>query len=211
MTNDLTAIAATAAGPHLFWITSRAAGIAALALSSLAVCAGLLLGGRLWRRNRSELRVVHEALSLAALAALAVHGLSLLGDGYLHPSFIDIAVPFAGSYKTLWTGVGIVAFWMLALLGPSYYLRTRIGVQRWRKLHRFAALAWLLGLLHALGEGTDAGTAWFLASLGLVAVPALALLAARWLLPAPAAREQRRRAVPGAARRALAHVHLRTE
>jgi methionine sulfoxide reductase heme-binding subunit len=172
-------ILATAVGPHLFWITSRAAGIAALALSSLSVCVGLLMGGRMLRRNRPELRVTHEALSLATLAALVVHGLTLLGDSYLHPSLGDIAIPFLSGYKTLWTSMGIVAFWALLVLGLSYYARGRIGVQRWRTLHRFAALAWILGLAHSLGEGTDAGQTWFLASIAIVVVPALVLLLVR--------------------------------
>ncbi len=34
---------------HLYWITSRAAGTAALILSSLAVATGLVIGGRLVR------------------------------------------------------------------------------------------------------------------------------------------------------------------
>ena len=172
-------ILATAVGPHLFWITSRAAGIAALLLSSLSVCVGLLMGGRVLRRRNSDLRVAHEALSLATLAALIVHGLTLLGDGYLRPSLGDIAIPLLSGYKTLWTSMGIVAFWALAMLGLSYYARTRIGVQRWRRLHRFAALAWLLGLAHSLGEGTDAGQAWFLAMIAFVAVPAIGLLLMR--------------------------------
>jgi sulfoxide reductase heme-binding subunit YedZ len=174
-------VVATAAGPHLFWIASRAAGVAALVLSSLSVCLGLTMGGRLSRRNGPDLRVAHEALSLATLGALAVHGLTLLGDGYLHPSLADVALPFVSSYKTFWTSAGIVAFWALLLLGVSYYLRGRIGVQRWRKLHRFTALAWVLGIVHSLGEGTDAGQTWFLAMTAIVVVPALALLAVRWL------------------------------
>jgi methionine sulfoxide reductase heme-binding subunit len=178
---------ATATGPYLFWITSRAAGSAALLLSSITVCAGLLIplrgrcAGRIVKGHRQELRVTHEALSLAALGALAVHGLSLLGDGYLHPSLGDVAIPFLGAYKTMWTSIGIVAFWMLFALGLSYYARSRIGVQRWRKVHRFAALAWLLGLAHSLGEGTDAGQTWFLAMIAVAVVPALALLLARVL------------------------------
>jgi sulfoxide reductase heme-binding subunit YedZ len=176
---------ATAAGPHLFWITSRAAGIAALVLSSLSVCVGLLMGGRLLRRRRPDLRVAHEALSLATLGALAVHGLSLLGDGYLHPSLGDVAIPLLSSYRTLWTTAGIVAFWGLAILGLSYYARTRIGPQRWRRLHRFAALAWLLGVAHSLGEGTDAGQAWFLACSAIVVLPAIAMLLARRATPTP--------------------------
>jgi methionine sulfoxide reductase heme-binding subunit len=172
---------ATAAGPHLFWITSRAAGSAALILSSISMCVGLLMGGRVLKRRGPDLRVTHEALSLATLAALAIHGLALLGDGFLHPSLADVSVPFASGYKTLWTTAGIIAFWALLALGLSYYARARIGVQRWRMLHRFTAVAWVLGIVHSLGEGTDAGQAWFLAMTAAVVLPALGLLLARWL------------------------------
>jgi len=180
----------TAVGPHIFWITSRAAGIAALVLSSMSVSLGLTMAVRLVRGKRVEIRVAHEALSLATLAALAVHGLALIGDGYLKPTLADVAVPFLSGYKTLWTSLGIIGFWTMLLLGVSYYLRGRIGAKRWRSLHRFAALGWALGLVHSLGEGTDASQAWFLASIALVVVPALALLAVRWLrLPAAARTE----------------------
>jgi sulfoxide reductase heme-binding subunit YedZ len=167
---------ATAVAPHLFWLTSRAAGIAALILSSLSVCIGLLMGRRVVKGHRPDLRVAHEALSLATLVSLLVHGTALLGDGYLRLSLGDIAVPFLSSYETLWTSTGIVAFWVLAALGISYYARGRIGVQRWRKLHRFTALAWIMGVAHSLGEGTDAGQAWFLAMAAIVVVPPLVLL-----------------------------------
>jgi sulfoxide reductase heme-binding subunit YedZ len=179
---------ATAVGPHLYWITSRAAGIVALLLSSISVCVGLLMGGRILKGRQPDLRVTHEALSLATLAAIAVHGLTLIGDGFLHPSLGDVAVPFLSGYKTLWTSMGIVAFWAMLLLGLSYYARTRIGTQRWRKLHRFTALAWILGLAHSLGEGTDAGQAWFLAMTAIVVLPAIALLLVRRLGASPAPR-----------------------
>jgi sulfoxide reductase heme-binding subunit YedZ len=186
-------ILATAAGPHLYWIVSRAAGIAAVLLSSLSVCVCLLMGGRLLKSRGPDLRVTHEALSLATLAALVVHGLALIGDGYLHPSLGDVSIPFLGGHKTLWTTTGIVAFWAMLVLGLSYYARTKIGIQRWRRLHRFTALAWILGLVHSLGEGTDAGQTWFLAMTGLVVVPALGLLLLRRLgaSSAPATRAAR--------------------
>jgi methionine sulfoxide reductase heme-binding subunit len=174
-------ILATAAGPHLFWLTSRAAGIAALILSSVSVCIGLLMGTRFAAARRAELRVAHEALSLATLAAIAIHGLTLLGDAFMHPSLADISVPFVSSYETLWTSAGIVAFWVLALLGLSYWLRGRIGVQRWRRLHRLTAIAWLLGIAHSLGEGTDAGQTWFLVMTAIAVAPALLALSALWM------------------------------
>jgi methionine sulfoxide reductase heme-binding subunit len=167
--------------PHLFWITSRAAGFAALILASLAVSLGLLMSTKLVKGKTIELRAAHEILSLSTIVAVVVHAVALLGDRYLHPSIADIAVPFASSYKSGWTTLGIVSGWSLILLGLSYYARRAIGAVRWRKLHRFTALAWVGGLVHALGEGTDAGQIWFLAMCAIVAIPALALLAMRTL------------------------------
>jgi methionine sulfoxide reductase heme-binding subunit len=175
-----------AAATHAFWITSRAAGILALLLASVSVSVGLTMGARLLPRAQRDLRPLHEALSLAALAALVVHAVSLLADSYLHPSLGDVALPFASGFREPWMGIGIVAGWMTLLLGVSYYARGRIGVARWRRLHRFTALAWLLALVHALGEGTDAGTAWFLVAVGIAVVPALTLLIVRWTDEAPA-------------------------
>ena len=98
--------------PHLFWITSRAAGTTALVAASLSVCLGLLMATRMLKRfSGADLRVTHETLSLVTMAAIAVHGLSLVGDKYMHPSLLDVAVPFAGSYKTGWTTVGIISGW----------------------------------------------------------------------------------------------------
>ena len=171
----------TSATPHLFWITSRAAGIASLVLASLAVSVGLTMSLKFMRRRGPELTALHEALSLATLVALAVHGLSLLGDHFLSASLADIALPFAWSYKTIWTSIGIIGAWGLVFLGLSYYARRTIGVNRWRKLHRLTALAWIAGIVHTLGEGTDAGQIWFLAMLSIVAVPAIALLLVRHL------------------------------
>jgi sulfoxide reductase heme-binding subunit YedZ len=173
--------------PHLFWITSRAAGFAALVLASLAVSLGLLMSTRLLKGRASELRSAHDTLALATIVAIVVHGATLLGDQFLHPTVFDITLPFVSSYKTFWTSLGIVSGWGLALLGLSYYARRWVGAVRWRKLHRFTALAWLAGLGHALGEGTDAGQLWFLAMVALVAIPALGLLATRLARSVPRA------------------------
>jgi sulfoxide reductase heme-binding subunit YedZ len=171
----------TNATPHLFWITSRAAGIVALVLASLGVALGLLMATKLLRRRGPDLIALHEVLSLATIVAIVVHGVTLLGDQFLHPSIADIAIPFVSGYKTVWTSAGIIAGWGLALLGLSYYARRRIGAARWRSLHRLTVVAWLAGLLHALGEGTDAGQVWFLAMIAIVVIPAIALLLGRYL------------------------------
>jgi len=166
----------------LFWITSRAAGTAALVLASLAVGIGLLSStSSPMGRKLADSKSLHEALSLATLAALVVHGLSLLGDTYVGYSPTEIAVPFASNYQPFFTGLGVIGFWGLAALGLSYYQRSRIGVARWKKLHRLTAAFWLLGLIHSIGMGTDRGATWFLVMIGVTAGPAFILLLARWL------------------------------
>ena len=170
----------TNAAPHLFWITSRAAGIVALVLASVSVSIGLLMALKLIKRRGPDMVALHEILSLGTLVAIAVHGLALIGDTYMHPSLADIAVPFLSSYKTVWTSLGIISGYGMALMGLSYYVRRHIGSSRWRKLHRFTVLAWMLGIVHTLGEGTDAGQLWFLAMLAIVVIPALGLVATRY-------------------------------
>ncbi len=171
------------AGEHLFWITSRAAGGAALILAGAAVAVGLMVSARRQGggTSKADLRAIHEALSLTTLAMVALHGLSLLGDSYLNPGIAGIAVPFVGFYRPLWTGLGILAGYGLAALGVTYYVRDRIGAARWRKLHRFTAGFWVLAIVHTIGAGSDALQLWFLLASGIVVVPAAALLALRYL------------------------------
>ncbi len=177
-------LASVAVGDHLFWITSRAAGVSALILSSIAVAVGLTMGTKLVRGPRAvDARSLHEVLSLATIAAILVHAVTLFGDAFMHPSIADLAIPFASGYERWWTTTGIVGAWSTVLLGLSFYVRQHIGTKRWRSLHRFTAFAWILGLVHSLGEGTDAGTTWFLAMTALVTVPPLLLLGVRLVGP----------------------------
>ena len=167
--------------PHIFWITSRAAGGAALLLASASVAVGLMMSSKRPDANKRDLRAIHEALSLTTLAMVALHGLALLGDSYLNPGPAGIAIPFVGFYRPLWTALGILAGYGLAALGLTYYLRDRIGAARWRRLHRLTAVFWLLAIAHTIGAGSDAAEWWFLIANGALVVPAALLLALRWL------------------------------
>ena len=162
---------------HLFWITGRAAGITALVLASLSVAIGLLMSMR--GKKGPDLRITHEALSLATLAAIGVHALSLLADPWLKPGVAGLLAPFAISYRPAAVAAGIVAAYGLGALGLSYYLRGRIGPGRWRRMHRWTALFWVLAVVHGFTSGTDAGQPWFVISIGLVVAPALVLLIGR--------------------------------
>lgn len=177
---------------YVWWLASRASGIVALALVTISVLIGLSIAGRLARApaTRRGLMRLHQHTALAGLVAIAVHGITLLGDHWLHPGLRGIAIPFAMSYRPLFTGIGIVAGYLAAALGLSFYLRRRIGARLWRRLHRFTVVAYGLGLVHAIGAGTDAATPWVRTAMIASAVPVMLLLGLR-MWP-----HQRPRAVP---------------
>lgn len=170
-------------GQHVWWLMSRSFGIVAMVLVSLSVGLGLALSGRLLRGPGvpSRVRTMHEALAVSGLLAIALHGLLLLGDSYLHPGIVGITVPFAVSRRPLWTGLGVVAGWLAAIVTLSFYVRRLIGVSAWRRLHRLTFVVYGLGIVHTLGSGTDARTAWLLAILAITALPIAVAAAARRL------------------------------
>lgn len=155
--------AAEAIQSHGWWLASRASGLVALVLVTASVFLGLTMSGKVMRRPglSKKLLAVHEQTALAGLVAIAVHGIALLGDPWLHPGIAGVAVPFALGFKTLFTGLGVIAGYLAALLGLSYYARRRIGARLWRKAHRATVVVYLLGLTHALGAGSDASAVWF--------------------------------------------------
>jgi sulfoxide reductase heme-binding subunit YedZ len=148
---------------HGWWLASRASGLVALVLVTISVGIGLAMAGKVMRRPglSRKLLAIHEHTALAGIVAIAVHGVTLLGDPWLHPGIGGISVPFTMAFRPLWTGVGIVGGYLAAGLGLSFYARRRIGPRLWRKAHRATVLVWLLGLAHAFGSGTDASAVWF--------------------------------------------------
>lgn len=155
--------AAHALQTHGWWLASRASGLVALVLVTISVGLGLAMAGKVMRRPglSKKLMAIHEQTALAGLIAIAVHGITLLGDPWLHPGVAGVTVPFAMSFRTAFTGLGVIGGYLAALLGLSFYARRRIGPKLWRKAHRATVLVYVLGLVHALGAGTDASAVWF--------------------------------------------------
>ena len=165
-----------------------------LLLVTASVAIGLTMASKIVRRRGAgpALARVHEQTALAGLVAIAVHGITLLGDAWLHPGLRGIAVPFAMSYRPAFTGLGIIAGYLAVLLGLSFYLRRRIGARLWRKLHRATVLVWVLGVVHTLGSGTDASVPWLRAIMLATGVPIVVLFAVRMLHKPKRARAARR-------------------
>jgi sulfoxide reductase heme-binding subunit YedZ len=177
-----------------WWIASRASGIVALLLVTLSVLIGLLVSTKLITRRGAGpfLVALHEQTALAGLVAIAVHGATLLADPWLRPGLAGVFVPFASPYRPLFTALGVVAAYLAVLLGLSYYVRQRIGTSLWRKAHRATILVWALGLVHALGAGSDARSLWFVELVYFTSAPIVVLFGIR-IVPALIGTRRKRR------------------
>ena len=168
-----------------WWLASRAAGVVALVCITVSVGVGLAMASRLAPRSARRLLSVHQQSALVGLVAVAVHGITLLGDRFLSPSLGDIAIPFTSEHEPLWTGLGVTGGWLAAVLGLSYWARHRIGAGLWRKLHRATILVYVLSVAHTLGAGTDASEPWMRVLVVGTGAPILFLFLLRVLTPAP--------------------------
>jgi sulfoxide reductase heme-binding subunit YedZ len=188
----------TAAGisPYMPWLASRSAGVVAYGAVSVSVILGLLMSTRwLEGRDRARMRPIHEHAALIGLVALALHAGLLLFDGWLKAGPVDVVVPFALGYRRVFTGLGVLAAYGAVLFGLSFYLRSRIGARRWRRLHRASFVVWVLASVHAIGAGSDAATPFMRGLLGASAGPILALLGLRAWQAMPAGRLRARERV----------------
>ena len=177
---------------QIFWYASRSLGIVAIVLLGISVALGLTMSGRLARRRGLPAKVkrFHEASTLVTLGLIVAHGGILLADGYLRPGLAGIALPFQMSYRPFFTGIGIIAAWLAAILGLSFYVRRRIGVKTWRWLHRWTLAVYVLALGHAVGAGTDGRTPWMIAMLTALTAPIVFAFTFRMLPSAHRARVQ---------------------
>ena len=163
----------TSLSAHAWWLASRSAGLMALILVTVSAGMALAVASRLIRKP--GLSVMHQQLAVCAIFMIGLHGVTLLGDPWLHPTIVGIAVPFSLSYRPLWTGLGIIGGYVATVFGLSFYVRRRIGTRFWRSAHRLIIVAYALAVAHALGAGTDASTPWLRAWIVVTAPVIVAL------------------------------------
>jgi sulfoxide reductase heme-binding subunit YedZ len=71
-------------------------------------------------------------------------------------------IPFGSNYRTLWLGLGVIAFELLLAVVISSLIRGLIGHRVWRGLHWLTYAAWPIAVIHGFGTGTDGWSAWLI-------------------------------------------------
>ncbi len=174
-----------AADPHLVqvrpWIAARALGVTAYLLLALEVASGLVLShpknASTWRLTKPTFPW-HEMISVFTGAFLALHVALLAVDPYAGVGVIGALVPGFSEYRPPAVAIGSVALYALIFTAVTAKWTRLLPSGWWLKVHRFAAVAFLLAWIHAVLAGTDGGalTPLYLAT----GLPILAGVAHRW-------------------------------
>src|ERR1700694_2828507 len=142
----------------LLWYTTRGAGAVSLVLLSAVVVLGILSVLRVqtagWPRFLTA--GLHRNLALITLVFLALHIVTAVVDPFTHLGWLTAVVPFSSYYRTIWLGLGTIAFELLLAIVVTSLLRGLIGQAAWRAIHWLAYASWPVAVLHGFGTGTDA-------------------------------------------------------
>jgi sulfoxide reductase heme-binding subunit YedZ len=148
-----------------YWYLTRSSGAVALVVLTACVVIGIAAVGRVSspRWPRFAIDGIHRSLSLLALVFLALHIATAVIDSFAPISLTNAFLPFTGSYRPLWLGLGALSFDLLLAIAVTSALRARVGHGAWRALHWLAYAAWPVAVVHGFGTGSDAHQTWMLA------------------------------------------------
>ena len=170
----------------ILWYTTRGAGAVTLVLLSGVVILGVLSTLRVQsaRWPRFLTTGLHRNLGLLTLVFLALHIVTAVVDPFTHLGWLAAIVPFSSYYRTIWLGLGTVAFELLLAIVVTSLVRGFVGHGAWRAVHWLAYASWPVAVIHGLGTGTDVWSDWFLA-LTAVCVGAVLIAAGYRVLSGP--------------------------
>lgn len=178
---------ATASNPSPLWFATRGAGVVTLVVLSVTVILGIVTSLRWEGRNtpRFVTATLHRNLSLFAIVLLAVHIAAAVLDPFAGIRAADAVIPFAGAYRTVWLGLGVLAAEVLAAVALTSVARRRVGPRTWRVIHWTAYASWPLAMIHGLGTGTDAQEPWLIGvsaacATGVMLALVMRLTSGRW-------------------------------
>jgi predicted ferric reductase len=130
------------------------------------------------RWPRFILDALHRNLALLAIVFLTLHILTSVLDSFASISPLDVFVPFTGSYRPFWLGLGAISFDLVLAVSITSLLRRRMGYESWRAVHWLSYASWPIALLHGFGTGSDIQSTWLLVlSLACMALVLGAVLA----------------------------------
>lgn len=122
---------------------SNYAGLCAVVLLTVNILLGLLISVRYspvrsWPHRRVPVFDIHNWTAYIALTIVAIHPVILLFSATAKFKFVDIVWPIHSPEQTAYNILGGIAFYLLAIVVLTSYLRRKLGRRLWKALHYIA-------------------------------------------------------------------------
>jgi hypothetical protein len=142
---------------QVWWYITRSSALVAYLLLWLSTAWGLAVASKVWdgALERVHTYEFHQLFSLLALGFMGLHAIALTFDHYMPFTWLQILIPFTAPTGPFWVGVGVIAFYLSLLVTVTFYMRKRISMGTFRKIHYFSLVAFFGAALHGLFSGTD--------------------------------------------------------
>ena len=140
-----------------WWYVTRAAGLTSYILLWLSMVWGMAISTKILSPTVEATYSYdfHEFISLLGLGFVLLHVVVLTVDQFLPFSVWQILIPFLGSYRPFWVGLGIIGFYIFLLVTVTFYMRRAIGPRAFRSIHALSLIGYLGATLHGFFAGTD--------------------------------------------------------
>lgn len=150
-------------GVDRYYALARACGAAAAVLATVSVAGGLH-AAESRRKGRPVPRWLargHRQVSLATVLLVLAHAtVPYLSEFSPYGGWATALLPFRqpaswGTRGALGESLGIIAVYLMIVLGPTFYLVRGAGRARWAWVHRLSFLAYLAAVAHVFLMGSD--------------------------------------------------------
>ena len=148
------------------WYLTRGAASAAYVVLVITTALGMGISTQAFDSVTQRWRVLdlHQVLTLLMLALVALHLITLVFDPFLPFSVANLIWPVGEPFHALYTALGVIGLYTLAIVTISSWVRRWLDYRTWRALHYVSAFSFVLLTLHGIFTGTDSTTAWMTAT-----------------------------------------------
>ena len=172
----------------LFWLLSRATGLASVLALFVAILSGIALRTSIldWLAHNRALKELHTFAQTVWIPLGLLHLLTLVLDKTARIRVTDVVIPFGVDYgddfARLAVGLGTVAFDVFVVVAVTSWAKRFMDATVWSWIHRSSYVAFAATFAHAFLSGTDFNSpivstlSWSLA----FAVAVLALSRVAW-------------------------------
>lgn len=142
--------------PTRWWYLARASGLVAWVLLTVSVVAGLLMSAKLTQgKTRRCTQGFHISVGAFAVIFTTIHLICVFNTAQLQVGVVQLLIPFAKRDNPAAQAAGVIAFYLLATVVLTSWVRVALPWRWWRRMHLMSVPLWVLSTVHTALAGTD--------------------------------------------------------